>query len=47
MEKILSKKSMVKVAEADFRVGKDTKSGNAFVEDFKPKLDEFANKLIK
>ena len=45
MDKILSKKKMVKVAGVDFQVGKDTKSGNAFLEDFKPKLDEFAGKL--
>jgi len=45
MEKILSKKDMIKVAGVDFQVGKDAKSGNAFVEDFKPKLDEFAKKI--
>jgi flavodoxin len=45
MEKILSSKNMVKVAEVDFKVGKDIKSGNAFVEDFKPKIEEFARKL--
>jgi menaquinone-dependent protoporphyrinogen IX oxidase len=45
MEKILSSKKMVKVAEVDFKVGKDIKSGNAFVEDYKPKIEEFAGKL--
>jgi flavodoxin len=45
MENILSKKNMVKVAEVDFKVGKDIKSGNAFLEDYKPKIEEFAGKL--
>ena len=45
MEKILSKKNMVKVAEVDFKIGKDIKSGNAFLEDYKPKIEEFAGKL--
>jgi hypothetical protein len=45
MEKILSKKKMIKVAGVDFKVGKDIKSGNAFLEDYKPKIEEFAGKL--
>ena len=45
MEKILSKKNMIKVAGVDFKVGKDIKSGNAFIEDYKPKMKEFAEKL--
>jgi menaquinone-dependent protoporphyrinogen IX oxidase len=45
MEKILSKKNMIKVAGVDFKVGKDIKSGNAFLEDYKPKIEEFAKKL--
>ena len=45
MEKLLSKKNMVKVAGIDFKVGKDIKSGNAFVDDWKTKIDEFAEKL--
>ena len=45
MEKILSSKKMIKVAEMDFLIGKDMKSGDAFVEDWKTKLGEFAKKL--
>jgi len=45
MEKLLSKKNMVKVAGVDFRVGKDIKSGNALMEGWKGKIDEFAEKL--
>ena len=45
MEKLLSKKKMIKVASVDFKVGKDLKSGNAFIEGWKEKLDEFAEKL--
>jgi flavodoxin len=45
MEKLLSKKKMVKVAGVDFKVGKDIKSGNALMEDWKAKIDEFAEKL--
>jgi flavodoxin len=45
MEKLLSKKNMVKVADVDFKVGTDIKSGNALMEDWEAKLDEFAGKL--
>jgi len=45
MEKLLSKKNMVKVADVDFKVGKDIKSGNAFIGDWEAKIDEFAEKL--
>jgi flavodoxin len=45
MEKLLSKKNMVKVADVDFKVGKDIKSGNALFEGWEAKLDEFAGKL--
>jgi len=45
MEKLLSKKNMVKVAGVDFRVGKDTKSGDAIIGDWKTKIDDFAGKL--
>lgn len=45
METLLSKKNMVKVAGIDFKVGKDTKSGNALMEGWKAKIDEFAEKL--
>jgi hypothetical protein len=45
MEKLLSKKNMVKVAGADLKVGKDIKSGNASMEGWEAKVDEFAGKL--
>jgi flavodoxin len=45
MEKLLSKKNMIKVASVDFKVGKDIKSGNALTEGWEKKLDEFAENL--
>lgn len=45
MEKLLSKKSMVKVAEVDFKVGKDSETGNGLPEGWQPRVDEFAGKL--
>lgn len=45
MEKLLSKKKMVKVAEADFQVGKEANTGNALIDGWEAKLDEFAGKL--
>ncbi len=45
MEKLLSKKNMLKVAEVDFKVGKDIKSGNALMDGWEAKVDEFAGKL--
>ena len=45
MEKLLSKKEMIKVASVDFKVGKDLQSGNALSEGWKDKIDEFAEKL--
>ena len=45
MEKLLSKKNMVKVADVDFKVGKDISSGNALMDGWETKLDEFAGKL--
>jgi len=45
MEKLLSKKNMVKVAGVDFKVGNDTKSGNALMGGWEAKIDEFADKL--
>jgi len=45
MEKLLSKKKMVKIAEVDFQIGKDAQSGNGLMENWNVKLDEFAEKL--
>ena len=45
MEKLLSNKKMVKIAEVDFQVGKDANTGNGLMEGWEVKLDEFAVKL--
>lgn len=45
MEKLLSKKNMVKVAEAECKVGKDIKSGNAFIQGWESKIDDFSKKI--
>ena len=45
MEKLLSKKKMIKVAGVDFKVGKKPETGNALTSDWETKLDEFAKKL--
>lgn len=45
MEKLLSNKNMVKVAEVDFKVGKDIKSGNALMDGWELKIDNFSEKL--
>ena len=45
MEKLLSKKKMVKVAGVDFQVGKDANTGNGLMNGWKIKLDKFAEKL--
>ena len=45
MEKMLSKKNMVKVAGLDFQVGKDANTGNGLMEGWEAKVDEFMGKL--
>lgn len=45
MEKLLSKKNMVKVAEVDFQVGKDAQTGNGLMNGWEAKVDQFAEKL--
>jgi flavodoxin len=45
MEKLLLKKNMVKKAEVDFQIGKDMKSGNAFLGDWQSKLSAFAEHI--
>ena len=45
MEKLLSKKNMVKVAGVDFQVGKDANSGNGLMDDWKSKVDDFLIKI--
>ncbi len=41
MDKLLSKKGMLKVAEVDFRVTGDSRSGNGLPEGWEKKLDGF------
>jgi hypothetical protein len=36
---------MEKVAEVDFKVGKDANTGNGLLEGWEIKIDEFASKL--
>jgi flavodoxin len=45
MEKLLSKKKMVKVAEVDFRVGDGSQTGDGLMEGWEDKLNDFAKKL--
>jgi len=45
MEKLLSKKNMVKVAGVDFQMGKEAQSGNGLMEGWENRLEEFADKL--
>lgn len=45
MEKLLSKKNMIKVAEADFLIGKGQQTGEGHVGDWETKLDEFIGKI--
>jgi len=45
MEKILSTKKMVKVAEVDVMIGDGARTGDGLKENWEEKLDEFAGKL--
>jgi flavodoxin len=45
MEKLLSKKNMVKVAEVDFQMGKNVQNGNGLTGSWEATLEEFAKKL--
>ena len=45
MEKLLSKKKMVKVAGVDFKVGKEANTGNGLMPGWETKLDDFSKKL--
>ena len=45
MEKLLSKRNMVKVAEVDFQIGKDSFTGNGLMKGWEAKVDEFTIKL--
>ena len=45
MEKLLSNKNMIKAASLEFQVGKDAKSGDAIIGDWKTKVEKFAGEL--
>ena len=45
MEKMLSKKKMVKVAGVDFQVSKEANTGNGLGDGWQSKIDEFSKKL--
>ena len=45
MERLLSKKNMVKAASIDFQMGKEVNTGNGLVDDWENKLEEFIKKL--
>lgn len=45
MDKLLSKKSMVKVADVDFHIGKNAKTGDDISEGWEDKLNEFVKKI--
>jgi hypothetical protein len=45
MEKLLSKKDMVKVAGIDFQVGKNANTGNGLMEGWESKIDDFIVKI--
>lgn len=45
MEKLLTKKNMVKVAGVDFQVGKNANTGNGLMDGWETKIDDFAGKL--
>lgn len=45
MEKLLSKKNMVKLAGVDFKVGKDANTGNGLMDGWQEKIDDFVEKI--
>lgn len=45
MERLLTKKKMIKGAKVDFQVGQDAQTGNGLREGWKAKIDEFAGYL--
>jgi flavodoxin len=45
MEKLLSKKNMVKIAEVDFQVGDGSQTGDGLMEGWEAKIESFAGKL--
>jgi flavodoxin len=47
MEKLLSKKNMVKVACVDFQVGKNANSGNGLMDNWESKVDDFIEVILE
>ena len=47
MEKLLSKKNMVRVAGVDFQVGKDANTGNGLMDGWQSKVDDFITNMQK
>lgn len=45
MQRMLSKKNMVKIAEIDFCVGEDQKEGNGLSDGWQQKLDGFLDEI--
>ena len=45
MEKLLSKKQMVKVADVDFQIGEDAKNANGLTDNWESQVNDFADKL--
>jgi flavodoxin len=45
MEKLLSKKDMIKLAGVDFQVGKNANTGNGLMEGWESKIDNFIVKI--
>ncbi|MDO9537960.1 MAG: hypothetical protein Q7J68_06545, partial [Thermoplasmata archaeon] len=46
MEKYLTEKKMVKMAETDFAMGPEFKSGNGLQEGWEKRLEEFVGQVI-
>ena len=47
MEKLLSKKKMVKIAGVDFQIGDGSQTGDGLMEGWEEKLNEFASKILE
>ena len=45
MEKLLSKKNMIKLAGVEFQVGKNANTGNGLMDGWEAKVDDFVGKL--
>ncbi|KYK20907.1 hypothetical protein AYK24_03480 [Thermoplasmatales archaeon SG8-52-4] len=45
MERLLSKKNMIKIAGVEFQVGKNANTGNGLMEGWEAKIDDFIGKM--